>query len=421
MPLYRVLAPLLLQLIRGSTLNADSSSHDLDEHVTLIKQEMDTLIENHSLLMDVSTEQDLQKLIVSKFRVFLVQLAEANDSSQFLVHSDVLTNKVIIGVYKTRGHAIKYMLSSGKYLTVEQSQFESLLVWSTDLLVEFLRVRDSTVKLEDYKGGGAYDEVGVSNSKLPMDLAVQLGMLDVLKLLVQDGGKICSSFDPLECTDALHYATISQDTAIIDYVVELVRSELAASSKTNHNAHLCKLLTHIGDTGFVRSPLDIAHYQCSSGLKCNVFEHLLQLVHSLSCNENYTLQGYPYGHMTCSAERDSTQHFMDISLKRRWLSCIYGGRGCKFDSMSGSWKVYGEHRVGGMDCNLPRISAAAVTPFQFERDFVNMRYVSPGWQEVRLVGTVTRCIPISFQLSVSVVCIITSWVWCFVGGLGLFE
>lgn len=355
----------MLQLVHGLH---DSSGHE----VASILEQVNALIDSYSLNAGGAE-------VLSEFHACLMKLA--NTSSGHLVFSDTLTNRVIVGVSKRRGHAIKYLLSSEQYQTVEQSRFEALPGWGngTDILEALLHFRNSVTNMEDCQRGGARREGGVVGSQevtacrqgevgsdvYPLDLSVKLGLLDVLRLLVDAGMKMCP------CSATLHYAVINHDRAAMEYVLQRMLSEWTTTSVQSRKARLCNLLAH-SELSFGRSPLDIAYFQCESGLSCDTFTYILDWMHA-TCAGNYSLEGFPYGHMTCPASHALVEHTHGVSLKERWLRCVVEGRGCDFGELTGRWRVYGNHSVGRMDCPLTRIVAGSLTPVQFERDFVNLR------------------------------------------------
>ena len=346
-----------------------------------LKTRLDTLIQDYSLL-ERDSENSQRRLIVSQFRDCLEQLRQSNNS---WIGSEALLSQLILSVYKTRTHAIKYALSSD-HLTVRQDQFEFISAGSADLLTAFLTFKES----EESEVGGTNKEMGGAESIAPLDMAVKLGMFDVLRILIGHGVRVCPSLHPLRCTDALHYATMNQDTPTLGYLVEVIQSELAGSgwSKT---LQMCNLLTKDERT-FGKSPLSIAHFQCSSGLNCDAFEHLLRLSEEF-CGGNYTLDSYPYEPGLCAVDCSATGSLSPcVSTERgcglmeggqdqslgvntaRWCDCMESGRGCRLGSSgSGHWRVYGKHRVGRMDCDLPCVAAGSVTPEEFQRHFVELR------------------------------------------------
>lgn len=388
---------LLLQLLQTPGHGNGDRGH---AEVGRILEQVDVLIHTHSLRMDPSGEKGGgQKEIVSEFHACLVELCQTGGIGLL----GILTNKVLVGVYKRRGHAIKYMLSSEGHETVGRGIMESLPEWgnSTELLVELLGFRECVKEgggadigggvASNQCGGVAYDEGGVASDQrggacnggavagewsegsgdanmgiYPLDLAVKLGLLDVASLLVQAGMKVCPSH--FLCNGALHYATINQDLAAIGYILECVQSEWATSKLLSQQ--LCHLLT-LNELTFRRSPLDIAYFQCNSGLSCDALTHLLQWARTWCDGGDFSPHSFPYDHKMCPAR--NLPHSHGISPKERWLRCVMEGRGCEFGAFSGHWRVYGDHSVGRMDCGLTRIAAGSVTPIQFERDFVNTR------------------------------------------------
>lgn len=379
----------------------------------LIWREMGTLVDGYPLAMDTRAEErDInQRMVLSKFHACLVKLANASSTGHLSI-SSVFTNKVIMSAYKARGHIIKTMLSSGQYLTIGKSDFVQLPGWNstTELLEELLGFRGAVMMVE-HRGGGAYGEMGVARNMHPLDFAVKLGMVDVVGLLVSSDVKMCQN--PHLCSisaSALCQAVINQDGAAVDCVLQVTRSESAADEALDQETLLCDLLT-LREPSFGRSPVDIAHLQCSSGLNCDTFTHLLKLTQT-SCASDYSphaspLPGHmtsPHGHMTSTQGHLTSPHghvtspqchvtpphghvtsphdlptcpahqpSLSLLPGARWLGCVEGGRGCGFSQWSGQWRVYGDHKVGRADCGLLQIAASRITPEEFERDFVNMR------------------------------------------------
>lgn len=344
----------------------------LDAEAAQTLDKIETLLRNYSLTMDTSAEKDGHDLLLSEFHNCLMQLSH---SSSDMVYSDALANHVIVSVYTTRAHTMKHMLSSNYSMTLRWDELEMMSTWTTDLLVEFLKFKASTMNLYEYKILGSYGKVGVANDRFsnstklsPIELAVKLGMSDVLKLLVQYGEQVCLSFEPFQCRDVLHYATVNQDKTTIAYLLELISSEMETSKVPNQNIHLCRLLTH--SDKFERSPLDIAHYQCSSGLDCSTYEFISEQTHLL-CVEDYNPQSYSYGYPTCALKHGLVLPSPAMSPKSEWFRCIDEGT-CTSGAWSGHWSVYKEHRVGKRGCDLATISNI-VSPQEFERNFVNLR------------------------------------------------
>ena len=338
----------------------------------VLEEELKTLIVNHSFTMDPSPDQEL---ILTRFRVLLGELARTNHTSY--AFSDALINLVVVGVYRLRAHVIKDRLSSGQHQTVRWNGFQ--LPWSTDLLLALVQFRNATARWEEYKGGGACDEVGVASTgeACPLDLATRLGMLDVLRLLVQERGKMCDSTPssgPLQCTNALHLAVTNQDAAAVDYIMEQVGRELAGNEE---GSDLCALLTCDRDSLSGRSPLNIARHQCSHGLRCEMFHHLSTLVHTYCSQRSHRFPSNQDLYMshdlrTCLKDQHNSPS-PAYSAGQRLEGCVLEGRGCKFEGLTGHWQRYEQHRVGRMNCDLTRVSAGTITPQEFERDFVNMR------------------------------------------------
>lgn len=404
----RCLLLLLLLLLLTGGFHAGEHGNPRCAEVTHILGQIDTLL-TYSLNVDPREGDGGQGMMVSEFHDCLVKLCHANSSH--LLFSRLLVNKVVMGVYKRRGHAIKYMLSSEGYETVQQSDMQSLPEWanSTDILVELLHFRKS----EECNGGGAHDEGGVAGDQgyaggagrvaggrvqngqeragdqrhgkaqcrervtsgtldmHPLDFAVKLGLMDIVTLLVQ-AGTVCVSSDAVLCKSALHYAIINQDLVAMHSILGLIQSEWPTSMQLSQQ--LCDLLT-LSNLTFGRSPLDIAYFQCNSGLSCDTLTYILPWARTSCARSDYSPQGFPYDHLTCPVMQHNPilSRSSDVTLKHRWLRCVTEGRGCEFDTLSGFWRVYGDHSVGRMDCGLIRIAAGSITPAEFERDFVNMR------------------------------------------------
>ena len=364
-----------------------SSIEGVSPEANFIWKEMETLIESYPLTMDTTAEQrDNQRMVLSKFHACLVKLA--NVSASHMAISNVFTNKVIMSVYKRRGSIIKTMLSSGHYLTIEQSGFVHLPGWNstTELLEELLGFKG--VMMMEHQGGVAYGEKGVTRNILsvhPLVLAMKLGMVDIAKLLVLAGVQ-----DPHRWqSSVLCQAVINQNKEAVDYVLQVTRSEWDANKVLDQETLLCDVLT-LREPSLGRSPMEIAHLQCSSGLSCDTLAHLLELTQT-SCVSDYSLHTSPtpshmtslpghvtsppghmafqYGWLTCPAHQAASS----LLPRTRWLGCVEGGRGCRFSQWSGQWRVYGDHKVGRADCDLLQIAASRTTPTEFERDFVNMR------------------------------------------------
>ena len=442
---------LLLSVLTGGTHSGGDGNCRTAEVVDILKQ-IDTVILHHSLNVDPSNSEDQGSMVsgVSEFHDYLVMLCHQMNSN----HLRILLNKVLVGVYKRRGHTIKYLVSLEGNLTVRRSDVLSEWGDSTGLLVELLGftkleecgIDDEGVgDGESEKGvvrGGANDEEGVSgggncsgegmggasngegvagggncsgermgganngggvaggryrgqtddkvgNRRIevegaahygtahsastdmhPLELAVKLGLMDVVSLLVEAGMRVCPSSNPFLCSGALHHATINQDLEAMRHILELVQAEWATDTLLSQQ--LCDLLTLSKHT-FGRSPLDIAYFQCNSGLSCETLTHLLLWVHTYCVGKGYSPPVFPYRHLMCHNPIPPRSH--GVSQKDRWLKCVTEGRGCDFEVLTGHWRVYGDHSVGRTSCGLARIAAGSVTPTEFERDFVDMRLV----------------------------------------------
>ena len=323
------LATLLLQISAcveledGTTHSntSDTSSRDLQ----LVLGEMYALVEEHSLIVDPHSHQDRYSSILSRFNTCLLELNHVNETTLLDQWMDMLTNAVIRGVHRIRGYAIKHALSSGEYLTVHPNTISS--PWNTDVLVTLFRWRHTLARWGEFKVGGACNNAARSDVICPLNLAVKLGLADISKLLVEERGGFCMTFDPLRCSSALHYAVLNQDIATIDYFLGHVSMELEQAgmeprtdlrhirTEPGHNGleqeqirmepgHvktesaptegvkvydiLCNLLTQ--DGGSVGKPaLDIAHHSCSAsnGAICDTYNHLLAHVHTY-CDDDWS-------------------------------------------------------------------------------------------------------------------------------------
>lgn len=424
-------------------------------------RQMDTVILHHSLDVFPRDRED-QSSMVSEFHGYLVKLCQQQMNR---MHWKILLNKVLVGVYKRRGHAVKYLVSLEGNQTIRQSDLQLLPEWgdSAGLLKELLSsgecercgegevvggdrgvagdaesgggvagdrrgvTGDRARSGEGVAGGGARSEGGTgggarsgtesggaggvahdvvrresgggahkgqmdseigsrgieggeeqadhraSIDMQPLELAAKLGLMDAMSLLAEAGMRVCPSSDPLLCSSALHLATINQDLGAMQRILQLVQTEWATDALLSQQ--LCDLLT-LSKCTFGRSPLDIAHFQCSSGLSCRTLTYLLPWVWSSCTGKGYSFPVFPYGHLLCPVLYHDLISPHCVSQKDRWSRCIEEGRWCNFEAPSGYWRVYGDHSVGRTDCALIHVSAESVTPTQFERDFVDMRLVN---------------------------------------------
>ena len=388
-------------LLQGAQ-STDTGTHngpatDIEAGINILK-EVDALIIEYLSASNPKTDQKRHDLIVSQFHSFLEQLTARNLSH--ILHSGALLSKVVMATFDSRISLLGENFQS-RIVSVKWSEFQSLTPsWSADLLIELLRSRNSSSSaINDV--GVVYDKMGVVNTTCsPMELAVRLGMIDILDLLGGGGSggggggeeiSVSSHTPPSLCSSSLlHYAIINHDIATVHYIIQAITSKLETSgSGGSGNArqdqeleYLCELLIS-NEQHFGRSPLDIASFQCTAGYSCQVFDHLSMLARKI-CKEEYDPQRFLYfreGERTCPVDQD-VDDSQGITGRERLLNCIHNGRSCGFEAFSGHWDLYGDHQVGGKEeekggtkggCHLPRIPVDRITPQEFERDFVNLR------------------------------------------------
>ena len=362
-------------LLLSVFLQAISSTdhHELD--IQHILDKMEGLMEDYSLAFDAEADHKNHNLIVSNFHSCLIRLTQTSSSHH--AYSDTLINKGIMATFKLRNHMVKNELSIGRSLVVNWTELGSVSSWTTDLLLIILNIRN-LMNLEK-------NEVCVCKNRTatltPLELAVKLKMMDIYEILIQNGMQLCHCTDCHDSSKTLQLASINQDVVAINSLIAQITSELASThsgQQNDYNAVMCKLLTQTDSAEI--SPMDIAHFQCQSGLYCQVFEHLSEMTVTF-CEEGYNPPNYNYPHrgnkVMCPAEHSDVHPLKDITntnTKERWVTCIREGTGCDLGAWSGNWLVYGGHDVGRTGCDLLRLSAGNLTPGEFEKIFVNLRW-----------------------------------------------
>ena len=331
-----------------------------------VHEELLQLIEKYTFVTDLESDGKLLSGISSDLSSALnsyLRMTTWEERDHSIIH------QALLGAFRLRRNTIKDRLAAGKLLTMSRAEFGRTAEWWLDLLKMIVR-------------SGGFDLNGVGGDKTtsvsPLELAVRLQMTGAASLLLEHGARLCSSFAPLECTDALQYAVINQDIYSTSLLVEALRKE--PSLRTSEGA--CWFLTRKG-RNISFSSLEVAQTHCKLGLSCTALEYILSLLgHALNCSfvedrnllwnsemKENSLRICPVNTFSeADAFSEGLNHLQsDSSLFGRWLPqwAVVDG--------SWGWAVYKGWHVGKSGCDLPRININQLSVEMFKKLFVDLR------------------------------------------------
>ena len=337
-----------------------------------VHEELLRLIENYTFVMDLEFDGKLLSGISSDLSSALksyLRMTTWGERDHSIIH------QALLGAFRLRGNTIKDCLAAGKLLTMSRAEFGRTAEWWLDLLKMIVQ-------------SGGFDLNGVGSDKTtsvsPLELAVRLQMTGATSWLLEHGARLCSSFAPLECTDALQYAVVNQDIHSTSLLVEAFRKEqLDPSLRTSEGA--CWFLTRKG-RNISFSSLEIAQTHCQLGLSCTTLGYIHSLLgHALNCSfvedrnlwwnseinllKENSLRICPVNTFSeADAFSEGPQHLQsDSSLFGRWLPqwAVVDG--------SWGWAVYEGWHLGKSGCDLPRININQLSVEMFKKLFVDLR------------------------------------------------